>query len=157
MDKKNLLCLLSLLILVFFVEFLGGLFTAATVKTWYPTLFKPSWSPPSWVFAPAWTILYILMAISMYLVWRRKEHVLFPVAAWLFAVQLFLNCIWSALFFTFQSPLWGMVDLIALWFLVAIMILCFFRISWLAAVLQIPYFLWITYALSLSIMIWIYN
>ncbi|KAF3363063.1 Translocator protein [Chlamydiales bacterium STE3] len=135
----------------------GGLFTETSVNTWYPTLIKPSWNPPKWVFAPVWTVLYILMGISLWLIWLKKASPNHQLAYALFGLQLGLNFLWSILFFYKQSPMLALIDLSLLWTVVTVMLLIFARISSLAALLQIPYLAWLTYAWSLNCAIFFLN
>lgn len=158
MNKKSDLTMLgALVVLCLLVELIGGWFTQQTVHTWYPEIAKPSWTPPDLVFAPVWTILYMLMAVSVWLIWKTPTTKDKNIAYTVFGVQLFLNMIWSGLFFTLKNPLYGLVDLIPLWFLIIGMLVVFYRIKPLAAALLIPYFLWVSYALALNYSIWTLN
>lgn len=142
------------LLIVFAVEFTAGLFTQSSVSTWYTMLAKPTWTPPPWVFGPVWTLLYILMAVGVFLVWRAKGSF----AAYFFwGLQLFLNFTWSLSFFYLKNPLLGLINLAALWVVLLISIALFARHSKLAATLQIPYALWSSYALALNGAIWWLN
>ena len=133
---------------------LGSVFTTSSVSTWYPTLVKPFFTPPSWVFAPVWTALYLLMGISLYLLWdsaadgRNRRDALF-----FFWGQLILNVLWSAAFFGLQSPVIGLVVIIVLWLFIVALIMTSYRVSRLAAYLLIPYILWVTYAGILNVAI----
>lgn len=133
-------------------------FTVSAVTTWYPTLNKPSFSPPNWIFAPVWTILYFLMGVSLYLVWSKglKEKKA-KIALYFFGAQLFFNFLWSFLFFGLRSPILALVDIVALWILIAITIFKFFPISKTAAYLLIPYILWVSFAAFLNLSIVILN
>ncbi len=131
---------------------------------WYDMLYKPALNPPNWIFSPAWTILYILMGIAAFLVWSSyakaseglaKKQI--KIALGVFGIQLFLNIIWSIIFFTFHSPFWALVDLIALWLAIVITIFYFYKISKPAAWLLIPYILWVTFAGYLNYSIWVLN
>ena len=125
---------------------------------WYDMLYKPALNPPDWVFSPAWTILYILMGIAAFLVWKKRgEHKEIKTALAIFGIQLFLNIIWSIIFFTLHSPFWAFVDLIALWLAIVITIFYFYKISKPAAFLLIPYILWVTFAGYLNYSIWVLN
>lgn len=133
------------------VGILGTPFTAAAIPSWYSTLNKPFFSPPSWLFGPAWTLLYFLMGISIYLIWKQNsKNKKVQVAQKFFFAQLFLNFIWSPLFFGLRSPLLGFIDIIALWFLIIITIYKFHPFSKWAAYLLIPYLLWVTFASTLN-------
>lgn len=152
MNKWISLGLFLLLCLV--VEFTAGMFTQSSVHSWYPTLIKPSWTPPPWLFGPVWTILYILMGISVWRIWlsKAKENKTLPYSLW--GIQLFLNFIWSFLFFELHSPFYAMIDIGFLWLAVLATIISFHRIDQIAAYLLIPYLLWISFAASLNIAIW---
>lgn len=131
---------------------LGSFFTISSIPTWYVTLNKPAFSPPNWVFGPAWTILYILMGISLYLVWTSKGK-LKQNALNLFFVQLGLNVLWSIIFFGMRNPTLALIDIIALWVLIFLTIKSFTKISKLAGNLLIPYLLWVSFASVLNLAI----
>lgn len=149
--------LFGFLVLVFFIEILGGLFTQSSVTDWYQTLNRPAWTPPDWLFGPAWTILYILMAISAWIVYCEKSTRLKTVALTSFFVQLFLNLCWSALFFTAKSPLLGLLDIILLWIMIVSTTVLFWKVKPLAGILFIPYLAWTSYALALNAAIFVLN
>lgn len=130
---------------------LGSFFTISSIPTWYTTLNKPLLSPPNWVFAPVWTTLYILMGISLYLVWR-KTHV--PSVFW---VQLILNATWSIVFFGLKSPILALVDIVVLWLAIFLTIKSFYKINKLAGNLLIPYLAWVSFATILNLSIVILN
>ena len=138
--------------------FIGSLATTPNIPTWYAALEKPFFTPPSWLFAPAWITLYLLMAIAAFLIWRKglgEEGV--KCALIVFLVQLVLNSLWSVVFFGLQSPLYGMVVIIALWIAILLTIIKFFRLSTAAGWLMIPYILWVSFASALNIAIWVLN
>ena len=138
--------------------FIGSLFTRMSVSTWYETLQKPAFSPPNELFAPVWTILYILMGLALYLVWSKNEGPQEKKQALsAFAIQLLLNILWSAVFFGLRSPLGGLIVIWLLWVAIVYTIISFYRISELAAYLLIPYLLWVTFALILNLAIWRMN
>ncbi len=125
---------------------------------WYAELVKPALTPPSWVFGPAWTTLYALMGIAAFLVWKQgweKKRV--KVALGVFGVQLFLNVIWSIIFFGFKSPGWALVDIVLLWLAIVLTLAAFYKVSKPAAYLLLPYILWVSFALYLNYSIWILN
>ena len=129
-----------------------GLLTMGGILTWYATLNKPWFTPPNYVFGPVWTVLYILMGISLYLVvskgWEKK-----PVKSGvlLFALQLVANLVWSVLFFGLHSPLAGLADIIVLLVLIVATLVAFYRVSKPAAVLLVPYLAWVCIATCLNI------
>ena len=136
----------------------GSIFTAPAIPAWYADLRKPDIAPPNWIFAPAWTILYLLMGISLFLIWNagpNRAAIRRPII--LFGIQLAMNAIWSYLFFGLRSPLLGLIWIAALWILIALTIASFLRISRAAASLLIPYLLWVTFAGYLNYQILILN
>jgi len=149
--------LVLLLILVGFVAFIGGRFTAASVQDWYQQIEKPSWRPPDWVFGPVWTVLYILMAVAAWLVWRKAGFGGAAGPLTLFAIQLVLNAFWSYLFFGLESPFAAFVELLVLWTAIALTTAAFWRVAPLAGVLLLPYLLWVTFAGVLNCAIWRMN
>ncbi len=150
------LMLAFFLFICFAVEFFANAFTQTSVSTWYTELKKPGWTAPGWLFGPVWTTLYTMMAISMWLVWLRiRGSKTIPYI--IFALQLFLNFIWSYLFFTLENPLYGFVNIILLWFAITAMIRVFHPISKTAGWLLAPYLIWVTYALILNYTIWQMN
>jgi translocator protein len=137
---------------------IGSMFTASKIPTWYASLQKPVFTPPNWLFAPAWTVLYILMGVAAFFVWRKGlSNAAVRKAMIFFLVQLILNALWSVVFFGMQSPLGGVIVIVILWVAILMTLLQFFRISKAAGGLMIPYILWVTYAASLNISIWIMN
>lgn len=140
------------------VGLLAGWATQPSVTTWYPTLTKPSFTPPNWVFAPVWTLLYGLMGLSAFLIWRCGFHrVRVRSALTAFGVQLVLNAGWSFAFFGARSPALGLVVVLFLWGVLAWTLDRFFRIRPAAGWLLVPYLGWVTYALALNVAIWALN
>ncbi len=137
---------------------IGSAFTTPAIPGWYATLVKPSFSPPDWVFAPAWTVLYILMGLAAALVWSKGlQNPQVRTALVVFLVQLILNMIWSVLFFGLRSPLYGLVDIVFLWIMILVTIAQFSKVSTPAALLMIPYILWVTFASGLNLGIFFLN
>ena len=137
---------------------IGSLFTMPSIPTWYATLEKPALNPPSFIFGPVWAALYFLMGVSAFLVWRKgwdKRNV--RTALKVFGIQLFLNAIWSIVFFGLQSPGWALVNIVALWFAILFTIIVFYKISKPAAYLLLPYILWVSFATYLNYAIWTLN
>ncbi len=136
----------------------GALATAGGVRDWYPALAKPGFTPPGWVFGPAWTLLYLLMGIALWLVWReagRSENVRPALLA--FAVQLALNALWSFVFFGLRMPGAALVEIILLLGAIVFTIVQFRKVSRLAALLLVPYLLWVSFAAVLNASIWLLN
>jgi len=137
------------------VGVLAGWATQTSVTTWYPTLAKPSFTPPNWVFAPVWTLMYALMGISAFLIWRcgtDRARVQAALAA--FGIQLLLNGGWSFAFFGARSPALGLLVIVALWLVLGWTVNRFFQIRAAAGWLLVPYLAWVTYALALNAAIW---
>ncbi|TRZ43291.1 TspO/MBR family protein [Robertkochia solimangrovi] len=140
------------------VGFLSGFATQSSVDTWYTTLNKPSFNPPNWIFAPVWTLLYILMGVAAGMVWARGfYHKWVKTALYHFVFQLLLNALWSIVFFGFQKPFWAMLVIIALLILIGLTIKWFKVVNRTAAYLLVPYFLWVCFASILNCSIWVMN
>jgi len=138
--------------------FIGAIFTRQSVSTWYQTINKPSFNPPNWIFSPVWTTLFILMGISLFLVWQKglsEKNI--RVALLIFLIQLIFNTMWSLVFFGLKSPFLGFLVIVILWFLILLTILKFFKISKIAGWLLVPYILWVSFASILNFYIWILN
>jgi tryptophan-rich sensory protein len=152
----NYLKLIISLALPQIVGGLGAFFTFSSVQTWFPTLVKPSWNPPSWLFGPVWTVLYVLMGIACFLIWKshspQKKSLL-----QLYTVQLILNALWSPAFFGMQSPALGLLVIVPLWIAIVLCIIQFKRVSKISSGLMVPYFLWVTFATALNTAILVLN
>ncbi len=144
------------IIAVFAVAALGGWLTSFGVGGWYAALQKPAWNPPSWLFGPVWTALYITIAVAAWLVWMRHAP-LGRLALTLWAVQLALNLAWSALFFYMRQPGWAFLEIIVLLAAIVATAITFFRISPWAGALLIPYIAWVSFASALNFAIWRLN
>jgi len=138
--------------------FIGSLVTAPAIPGWYAGLIKPALIPPSWVFAPVWTTLYILMGISLFLVIQTgtNSHEVRTALA-LFSVQLLLNVGWSFAFFGNQSPFSGFIVIVALWIVLLATVICFLRISRTAGLLLVPTLAWVSFASYLNYAIMVLN
>jgi benzodiazapine receptor len=137
---------------------IGSVFTSRSVGTWYVTLQKPSFTPPSGVFGPVWTTLYVLMGISLFLVWRvGTANPDVRLGLVLFAIQLVLNALWSFAFFGMRSPLAGAVVIAVLWAAILANLVVFARVSRLAGALLVPYIVWVSFAAVLNFTIYSLN
>lgn len=134
---------------------LGSLLTRPALMTWYEGLSKPNWTPPNWLFAPVWTILYVAMAVAAWLVWRRSGLAAVPMQ--LFLLQLLLNVAWSAVFFRFHAPGLAFLEIVALWCAILLTAIAFGRTAPVAGWLMIPYLVWVSYATALNFAIWRLN
>lgn len=136
----------------------SGLLTNTQNNIWFNTIIKPSWNPPGYLFGPVWTILYLMMAISLWIIWKSnaQETEKFN-ACLIFAMQLFLNFWWTILFFKFQSPLCAFVEILFMICLIVITIYKFSAISKKAAWLLVPYISWVCFATILNYKLWVLN
>ncbi|MCC7522332.1 tryptophan-rich sensory protein [Candidatus Uhrbacteria bacterium] len=137
---------------------IGSIFTSASLPIWYSSLTKPALNPPSWVFGPVWTVLYILMGIAAFLIWqkgwKRKDV---QEALSVFGLQLGLNILWSMFFFGLQNPGLAFLDIVLLWLSIIWTIVLFQKLSRPAAYLLAPYLAWVTFASYLNLSIWLLN
>lgn len=157
-EKKKWGSLLLFIGVCLIIEVVSSIFTMESVDGWYLTLRKPFWTPPGWVFGPVWTILYISIAVSGWLVYvskAPKKYIYKGLAIWGF--ELLFNFIWSFFFFYLQSTILGLIDIIILDVLVLINILYFWKISKVAGAILLPYFFWILYATTLNAGIYLMN
>ncbi|MCU0234284.1 MAG: tryptophan-rich sensory protein [Thermoanaerobaculales bacterium] len=155
---SNLAKLLIALAVPLAVGGLSGFATAAGVAAWYPTLVKPAFNPPAWVFGPVWTLLYVMMGVAAFLVWRQglgADGV--RLALGVFLLQLLLNGAWSLLFFGLRSPAWAFVDIVALWLAIGGTVWLFWRVLPAAGLLLLPYWAWVSFAAVLNGSIWSLN
>lgn len=158
MKINNLLGLVAAVGVSELAGVVGSVFTISAIPTWYAGLAKPELNPPSWVFGPTWTMLYALMGVAAFLVWRAgwgKREV--KLALGIFGLQLALNTIWSIIFFGLQSPGWALAEIAFLWVAIFATIIVFSRVSRPAAGLLVPYILWVSFAGYLNFMIWRLN
>jgi benzodiazapine receptor len=137
---------------------IGSVFTTAAIPSWYASLRKPSFTPPNWLFGPVWIILFMLMGISLFIVWRiGMDTPNVRTGLTLFGIQLALNMLWSVAFFGLRSPLAGLIVIIILWIFILLTIVQFSKLSELASLLLIPYIVWVSYAGILNSSIYILN
>ncbi len=154
---KNIFGLAAFLAVCFAVSGIGGAITASSVGTWYQTLAKPSFNPPDWLFAPVWTTLFAMMAIAGWRVWRKIGFSGAPLAFAVYGLQLALNLAWSGLFFGLQFVGWALVEMSVFFVALIATGLLFRPIDKVAALLFVPYGLWVAFALVLNTSIWILN
>jgi tryptophan-rich sensory protein len=135
----------------------GSLFTVVGLDTWYPSLVRPALAPPNWVFGPVWTVLFALLGIAVWLVWRRPPDSQTRLALGVFAGQFVVNVAWSAVFFGLQSLLGGLLVIAVLWGAIALTMWAFSRVDRTAAALLVPYLLWVSFAAYLNYSFWVVN
>ena len=140
------------------VGWVGGAVTSGSLRDWYPTLRKPPWNPPNWVFAPVWTLLFLAMGVALYRVWGLGlDTPGVPLAMTLFGVQLVLNTLWSVFFFGMRSPGMALVEIVFLWLAVVATTVTMGRLDPLAYLLLGPYVAWVTFAAVLNAEVWRLN
>jgi len=151
--------ILTVVVTCLVIGYFSGMVTRSAIVTWYPTLVKPSFNPPNWIFAPVWSMLYIMMGVAAGLVWNRIdfEKELVKKALILFAIQLALNALWSYLFFGLKNPMLAGVEIILLWLMIFETYSKFVKINKIAGYLFIPYLLWVSFAMVLNGSIWWLN
>jgi translocator protein len=151
--RRRWLALTGFGLAVFVAAAIGGLGVSGTSAE-YDTLEQPAFAPPSWLFGPVWTVLYVMIALSAWLVWQRVG---FTRPLWLWSAQLVLNAIWTPLFFGAGQYGLAFADIVVLWVLIGATVVSFWRVRRLAAGLLLPYWAWVTYASALNLAIWLMN
>ncbi len=150
MSRPNIIKLIVSLFLPLSVGAVAGMFTSQAVPIWYASLNRPFFSPPNWVFGPVWTSLYILLGISFFLIWKEEASKERDLAIKVFSIQMLLNFAWSFLFFYFNLIGAALIEIILLWTSIAAMIYLFYKIKPVAAYMNIPYLLWVSFATILN-------
>lgn len=149
--------LIVAILICFAAAGIGSLVTAPQIPGWYATLAKPAWTPLDWIFGPVWTLLYFMMAVAAWLVWRDAGIAGARLPLALFAVQLVLNSLWSVLFFGLQNPGAAAVEIVLLWGAILATQVAFWSRSRWAGGLLVPYLVWVSYATALNVAIWRLN
>jgi benzodiazapine receptor len=151
--------ILTVVVTCIAIGYFSGIVTRSSIETWYPTLVKPSFNPPNWIFAPVWSMLYIMMGVAAGLVWDRIdfEKIMVKKALVLFAIQLGLNALWSYLFFGLMNPTLALIEIVVLWLMIYETYIQFAKINKIAGYLFIPYLLWVSFAAVLNGSIWWLN
>jgi benzodiazapine receptor len=156
---QKILRILTVVIACVTIGYLSGMVTRDSITTWYPTLIKPVFNPPNWIFGPVWTILYIMMGVAGGMIWNRidtdEENV--KKAFKFFIYQLALNALWSYLFFGLQNPLLALIEIILLWLLIFETYNQIKKIEKVAGMLLLPYLAWVSFATILNGSIWWLN
>lgn len=159
MKNSNWIKIVLSVVICLLIGFLSSIPTRESILNWYPTINKPFFNPPNWIFAPVWTILYIMMGISFGIIWNKhsKENTSTKNAISLFVLQLLLNGLWSLLFFGLKNPLLAFIEIILLLLLIFETIKSFKKIDVLSAKLLYPYLVWVSFATLLNGSIWYLN
>ncbi|NJD33541.1 MAG: tryptophan-rich sensory protein [Betaproteobacteria bacterium] len=134
-----------------------GAVASASAASFYGELSQPSWAPPAWLFGPVWSVLYVLMGVSAWLVWREHGFRGASTALKLFVAQLFANALWNWIFFVWHQGALSLAEIVALWLLIASTISAFWRLHRLAALLLVPYRAWVSFATALTAALWRLN
>jgi tryptophan-rich sensory protein len=156
-DRQSWLSLVPFILVCFAAGAIGAGATRRSVRNWYPTLHRPVWTPPDWVFAPVWSTLYLMMALSAWLIWRDTPWTVARPALVLFVIQLALNSLWTVLFFGLRSPGIAFAEILLLFTMIVATATAFLTLSFLAAWLLIPYAIWVSFASYLNFRIWQLN
>jgi translocator protein len=141
------------------IGYFSGMVTRESITTWYPTLIKPIFNPPNWIFAPVWSLLYIMMGIAAGIIWNKidtNEKAVVKAMKY-FVIQLALNALWSSLFFGFHNVFLALIEIILLWLMIFETFSHFKKIDKLAGQLLIPYLCWVAFATILNASIWWLN
>jgi tryptophan-rich sensory protein len=149
--------LIAFLLGSFAAAAVGSLATSSGVSEWYPTLRKPVWNPPDWIFGPVWTALYVAMSVAAWRVWRVQTGMEASRTLRLFGAQLALNALWSILFFGMRRPDLALIEIVVLWSLLVVLLVRFARTDRIAGYLWAPYVAWVSFATILNATIWRLN
>ncbi len=150
---RQLLALVACLALAYLASAVGA---AASINAgaFYSELARPAWAPPGWLFGPVWTVLYGLMGVALWGIWRERGLRNAPIAYSLFGLQLVLNALWSWLFFVWKSGAWAFIGIVILWFLILATLVSFWKIKAWAGGLLLPYLVWVSFATALTLSVW---
>ena len=155
MLKNKFLSFLLFAIITYSSSLVGGLVTAGFKEPWYSLINKPSFNPPSWIFAPVWTTLYLMMTVAIWFFWHSKNRDMNTI--YIYFIHIVFNTTWSIVFFGLHKIFYALLVLVVLIFLIIILILRFKRVNMLSYYLMIPYLLWCCYALILNFNLFLLN
>lgn len=153
-NKQIFPCIIGIAFCLF-IAGIEGWVTASNTNQWYDTLNKPAFNPPSFVFGPVWTVLYIMIGIAGGLIWAKREQ--YKKLWILFLIQLLFNFLWSFLFFLWESISWALVDISLLWITLLIILIYAYRTYRAIAYWLAPYFIWVSFAALLNVSLWLLN
>jgi len=148
---------MMLVVLIAITFCAAGVGAFAMPGAWYASIQKPSWNPPAWIFGPAWTLLYTLMAVAAWMVWKRGGFAAQKGPLTLYFIQLALNAAWSPIFFGAHAMGWALVEIVVLWVAILSTMMSFFRVSKGAGGLLVPYLAWVSFATFLNFTLWRLN
>ena len=155
--RFNIFRLLISLIVCQVAGFIGSAVTTPAISDWYASLEKPVFNPPNWIFAPVWIFLFLLMGVTLYILWQKLPKSEAKTALVFFAIQLVLNILWSVLFFGLKLPLVALMEIIILWLFILLTMIRSARVSKATAYLLLPYILWVSFAGVLNFFLWRLN
>jgi tryptophan-rich sensory protein len=150
MTRSQIFKLFVSLVLPLGIGSIAGIFTSEAVPGWYAMLNRPSFNPPNWLFGPVWTGLYLLMGFSLFLIWKQEKSKARNMAISIFLLQMALNFAWSFIFFYFHMIGLALIEIVLLWMSIVMMLVLFNKVKPLAAYINIPYLLWVTFATILN-------
>jgi benzodiazapine receptor len=149
--------LIASLIICQLAGLIGSFFTTPAIPVWYASLEKPSFNPPNWLFAPVWIFLFVLMGITLYVLWQNVKKKEARSALIFFIIQLGLNVLWSVLFFGLKSPMLAFIEIIVLWIFILLTMIKSSKVSRATVFLLLPYILWVNFAAVLNFFLWRLN
>jgi benzodiazapine receptor len=155
--RINYLKLVICLVICQLAGIIGSIFTTPAIPGWYATLERPAFTPSNWLFAPVWTFLFLLMGITLYLIWQAYPKKEAKSALLFFVIQLGLNILWSVIFFGLKSPMIAFFEIVVLWLAILLTIAKSFEVSKVAGYLLLPYILWVNFAAVLNFFLWRLN
>ncbi len=155
--KKQITGLVLSMVVAFSVARLGAIFTNVSLGQWYESLIKPTWTPSGRTIGLIWTILYISMAIAVWVVWLNGGPDMRRSPLTLYGLQLFLNLAWTFIFFGLRSPEIAFIEIIVLWITICATLVSFCKVSIFAGALMVPYLMWVSFAVAINFMIWRLN
>jgi tryptophan-rich sensory protein len=150
MKANQIIKLVASLLLPLAIGGIAGIFTTEAIPEWYASLNQPSFNPPNWIFGPVWTTLYVILGISLFMIWKMESSKKRNQAILIFMAQLLLNFGWSFCFFYFKMIGLALIEIVVLWSIIVLMLTRFYKLKPLAAYLNIPYLLWVTFATVLN-------
>lgn len=149
--------LIASLVICQLAGIIGSIFTAPAIPEWYASLEKPAFNPPNWIFSPVWIFLYLLMGVTLYILWQNWPKKEAKTALFFFAIQLVLNALWSVIFFGLELPMVAFLEIIILWVFILMTMIKASRVSKAAIYLLLPYILWVNFAAVLNFFLWRLN
>lgn len=155
--RFNIFRLIASLIICQLAGVIGSVFTTPAISGWYASLEKPAFNPPNWIFAPVWIFLYLLMGVTLYILWQNLPKKEAKIALVFFAIQLVLNVLWSVVFFGLELPLLAFLEIIILWIFILLTMIKSSRVSKMPVYLLLPYILWVNFAAILNFFLWRLN